>query len=103
MAKEEADLERDLKKEIQVQQSLCSAGKKDQIGEKFELERELEEDKIIIALDLNTMTYDQQQYYEDCKNKIISRSLNIQLCLLLVLSSQSVHETLSSFVGHITV
>ena len=41
------------------------------------MERELEEDKIIIALDLNTMTYDQQQYYEDCKNKIISRRLNI--------------------------
>ena len=61
-----------------MQQSLCSAGRKDQIGEeKFELERELEEDKIIIALDLNTMTYDQQQYYEDCKNKIISRRLNI--------------------------
>jgi len=44
--------------------------------EKFEFERELEEDKII-ALDLSKMTYKQQQYYEDRKNKILARRLNM--------------------------
>jgi hypothetical protein len=60
-----------------VQQSLCPAGRKDQIGdEKFELEREQEEDRII-DLDLSTMNYKQQQYYEWRQNEILARRCNI--------------------------
>jgi hypothetical protein len=44
--------------------------------EKFEFERELEEDKII-AMDLSTMAFEEQQYFQYRKNKILERRLNI--------------------------
>ena len=44
--------------------------------EKFEFERELEEDKII-AMDLSTMAFEEQQYFQYRKNKILERHLNI--------------------------
>ena len=44
--------------------------------EKFEFERELEEDKII-AMDLSTIAFEEQQYFQYRKNKILERRLNI--------------------------
>ena len=44
--------------------------------EKFEFERELEEDKII-AMDLSTMAFEEQQYFQYRMNKILERRLNI--------------------------
>jgi len=75
--KKEADLERDLKKEERCNKAFALQEERIKLDrEKFEFERELEEDKII-ALDLSTMTYDQQQYFEDRKNKVLVRRLNI--------------------------
>ena len=75
--KKEADLERDLKKEERCNKAFALQEERIKLDrEKFEFERELEEDKII-ALDLSTMTYDQQQYFEDRKNKVLARRLNI--------------------------
>ncbi|KAG2617508.1 hypothetical protein PVAP13_3NG181483 [Panicum virgatum] len=44
--------------------------------EKFEFERELEEDKII-AMDLSTIAFEEQQYFQYRKNNILERRLNI--------------------------
>ena len=75
--KKEVDLERDLKKEERCNKAFALQEERIKLDrEKFEFERELEEDKII-ALDLSTMTYDQQQYFEDRKNKVLARRLNI--------------------------
>ncbi|RLM98055.1 NAM-like protein [Panicum miliaceum] len=93
--KKEADLEKELKKEemcnkafalqeerIKLEREKFESEREqedDRIKlerEKFEFKRELEEDRII-ALDLSTMTYEQQQYYENRKNKILARRLNI--------------------------
>ena len=75
--KKEADLEKDLKKEERCNKAFALQEERIKLDrEKFEFERELEEDKII-ALDLSKMTYKQQQYYEDRKNKILARRLNI--------------------------
>ena len=75
--KKEADLEKGLKKEERCNKAFALQEERIKLDrEKFEFERELEEDKII-ALDLSTMTYDQQQYFEDRKNKVLARRLNI--------------------------
>jgi hypothetical protein len=75
--KKEADLEKDLKKEERCNKAFALQEERIKLErEKFEFQRELEEDRII-DLDLSTMTYKQQQYYEDRKNKILARRLNI--------------------------
>jgi len=75
--KKEADLEKGLKKEDRCNRAFALQEERIKLDrEKFEFERELEEDKII-ALDLSKMTYKQQQYYEDLKNKILARRLNM--------------------------
>ena len=75
--KKEADVEKDLKKEERCNKAFALQEERIKLErEKFEFQRELEEDRII-DLDLSTMTYKQQQYYEDRKNKILARRLNI--------------------------
>jgi len=75
--KKEADVEKDLKKEERCNKAFALQEERIKLErEKFELQRELEEDKIM-ALYLSTMTYEQQQYYEDRKNKILVRRANI--------------------------
>jgi len=75
--KKEADVEKDLKKEERCNKAFALQEERIKLErEKFELQRELEEDKIM-ALYLSTMTYEQQQYYEDHKNKILVRRANI--------------------------
>ena len=75
--KKEADLERELKKDERCNKAFALQEERIKLErEKFELQRELEEDKIM-ALYLSTMTYEQQQYYEDHKNKILVRRANI--------------------------
>ena len=75
--KKEADLERDLKKEERCNKAFALQEERIKLErEKFEFKRELKEDKII-ALDLSTMTFDDQQYYEDRKRKIRERRFNI--------------------------
>ena len=75
--KKEADLERDLKKEERCNKAFALQEERIKLErEKFEFKRELKEDKII-ALDLSTMTFDDQQYYEYRKRKIRERRFNI--------------------------
>ncbi|KAG2550564.1 hypothetical protein PVAP13_9KG330100 [Panicum virgatum] len=75
--KKEADVEKDLKKEERCNKAFALQEERIKLErEKFEFQRELEEDKIM-ALYLSTMTYEQQQYYEDRKNKILVRRANI--------------------------
>ncbi|RLN11552.1 glutathione S-transferase T3-like [Panicum miliaceum] len=63
--KKESDLEKELKKEEMCNKAFALQEERIKLErEKFEFERELEEDRII-SLDLSTMTYEQQQYYED--------------------------------------
>ena len=77
--KKEADLERDLKKEERCNKAFALQEERIKLErEKFEFKRELKEDKII-ALDLSTMTFDDQQYYEYRKRKIRERRFNIQI------------------------
>ena len=71
--KKEADLERDLKKEERCNKAFALQEERIKLErEKFEFKRELKEDKII-ALDLSTMTFDDQQYFEDRKREIRER------------------------------
>ena len=84
----EADAQKEMKKEercnkaFALQEEKIKLERDLQVGkmklerEKFEFERELEEDKII-AMDLSTMAFEDQQYFEDRKNKILERRLNI--------------------------
>jgi hypothetical protein len=57
-----------------MQQGLCSTGGKDQVGEreKFEFQREQEEERIL-SLDLRNMTYTQQEYYEGRQHEILEK------------------------------
>ena len=73
----EADALKDLKKEERCNKVFALQEEKIKLErEKFEFQRELEEDKII-AMDLSTMAFEDQQYFQDRKNKILERRLNI--------------------------
>ena len=75
--KKEADLERELKKDERCNKAFALQEERIKLErEKFELQRELEEDKII-AMDLSTMAFEEQQYFQYRKNKILERCLNI--------------------------
>ncbi|CAN6208697.1 unnamed protein product [Urochloa humidicola] len=75
--KKEADLEKDLKKEERCNKAFALQEERIKLErEKFELQRDLEEERIL-GLDLSTMTYQQQQYYEVRRNEILSRLCNI--------------------------
>ena len=74
--KKEADVEKDLKKEERCNKAFALQEERIKLErEKFELQRELEEDKIIY-MDLSTMTFDDQQYFEDRKREIRERRFN---------------------------
>ena len=121
----EADALKDLKKEERCNKAFALQEEKIKLErdlqvekmklerEKFEFERELEEDKII-AMDLSTIAFEEQQYFQYRKNKILERRLNIQI--LSRFSSGSVLElfrsglssvqlslSLFTFVGHETI
>ena len=75
--KKEADLKKELKKEERCNRAFALQEERIKLERvKFEFKRELKEDKII-ALDLSTMTFDDQQYCEDRKRKIRERCFNI--------------------------
>jgi len=74
--KKEADLEKDLKKEERCNKAFALQEERLKLErEKFEFYRKLEEDKIIY-MDLSTMTFDDQQYFEDRKREIRERRFN---------------------------
>ncbi|KAL6838731.1 hypothetical protein ACP4OV_031445 [Aristida adscensionis] len=74
--KKEADHEKELKKEERCKKAFALQEERINLErEKLEFERQKEEDRIMF-LDLSTMTYEQQQYYEDRRSKILA-SLNI--------------------------
>ncbi|CAN6167018.1 unnamed protein product [Urochloa humidicola] len=75
--KKEADLEKDLKKEERCNKAFALQEERIKLErENFELQRDLEEERIL-GLDLSTMTYQQQQYYEVRRNEILARRCNI--------------------------
>ncbi|KAG8051788.1 hypothetical protein GUJ93_ZPchr0001g31117 [Zizania palustris] len=75
--KKEADIERELKKEERCNKAFALLEERIKLDkEKFEFQRQLEEDKIL-GLDLSTMDYKQQQYYEHRQNEILARRFNI--------------------------
>jgi hypothetical protein len=75
--KKDFDLEKDLKKEERCNKAFALQEERIKLDkEKFAFQRQLEEDKII-GLDLSTMNYKQQQYYEDRQNEILARRFNI--------------------------
>ena len=74
--KKEADLERELKKDERCNKAFALQEERLKLErEKFEFYRKLEEDKIIY-MDLSTMTFDDQQYFEDRKREIRERRFN---------------------------
>ncbi|CAN6223041.1 unnamed protein product [Urochloa humidicola] len=78
MAKKKgADLEKDLKKEERCNKAFALQEERIKLErEKFELQRDLEEERIL-GLDLSTMNYKQQQCYEVRQNEILARRCNI--------------------------
>ncbi|CAL4915205.1 unnamed protein product [Urochloa decumbens] len=75
--KKEADLEKDLKKEERCNKAFALQEERIKLErEKFELQRDLEEERIL-GLDLSTMNYNRQQYYEVRQNEILARRCNI--------------------------
>ncbi|XP_020405690.1 uncharacterized protein [Zea mays] len=75
--KKDSDLEKDLKKEERCNKAFALQEERIKLDkEKFAFQRQLEEDRII-GLDLSTMNYKQQQYYEDRQNEILARRFNI--------------------------
>ena len=74
--KKEADRERELKKDERCNKAFALQEERLKLErEKFEFHRKLEEDKIIY-MDLSTMTFDDQQYFEDRKREIRERHFN---------------------------
>ena len=68
--------ERELKKDERCNKAFALQEERLKLErEKFEFYRKLEEDKIIY-MDLSTMTFDDQQYFEDRKREIRERRFN---------------------------
>ncbi|CAN6306769.1 unnamed protein product [Urochloa humidicola] len=79
--KKECDLEKELKKEERCKIAFDLQEQRINLErEKFQfqkLQAEKEEDERILDLDLTTMNYKQQQYYEERQNEILARRCNI--------------------------
>jgi hypothetical protein len=74
--KKETDHEKELKKEERFNKAFALQEERIKLEkEKFEFKRQMEEERII-GLDLSTMNYKQQQYYERRQNEILDRCLN---------------------------
>ncbi|KAK3152520.1 hypothetical protein QOZ80_2BG0160080 [Eleusine coracana subsp. coracana] len=73
--KKEADAEKDLKKEERCKKAFALQEERIRIEkEKFEFKRELEEERIM-NIDMSTLSYKQQQYYEGRQNEIMAKRL----------------------------
>ncbi|CAN6278016.1 unnamed protein product [Urochloa humidicola] len=79
--KKECDLEKELKKEERCKKAFDLQEERIKlVREKFEyqkLQDEKEEEERILGLDLSSMNYKQQQYYEERQNEILARCCNI--------------------------
>ncbi|KAL6888869.1 hypothetical protein ACP4OV_009895 [Aristida adscensionis] len=75
--KKEADQEKEMQREERCKKAFALQEERIMLErEKIEIEREKEDDRIM-CLDMSTMTSEQQQYFEDRKNKILARHFNI--------------------------
>ena len=75
--KKEADHDKELKKEVRCNKAFALQEERIKLEkEKFEFQRQMEEERIL-GLDLSTMNYKQQQYYERRQNEIPGRCFNI--------------------------
>jgi hypothetical protein len=75
--KKEADLEKELKKEEVCNKAFALQEERIKLEkEKFEFQRDLEEERIL-GLNLSTMNYKQQQYYKVHQNEILAGRCNI--------------------------
>ncbi|TVU26563.1 hypothetical protein EJB05_29116 [Eragrostis curvula] len=74
--KKEVDAEKDLKKEERCQKAFALQEERIKFEkEHFEFKRQLEEDRIM-NIDLSTLSYKQQQYYEARQNEILAKRCN---------------------------
>jgi ribonucleotide monophosphatase NagD (HAD superfamily) len=74
--KEKADAAKELKKEERFKKTFALQEERIIMErEKMEFKREMEEEKIL-NIDMSTLSYKQQQYYERRQDKIIVKHLN---------------------------
>jgi hypothetical protein len=74
--KKEADAERDLKKEERCKKAFALQEERIRIErEKLEMTRELEEDRIM-HMDMSTLSYKQQEYFQRRQDEILAKCYN---------------------------
>jgi hypothetical protein len=73
--KKEADVEKDLKKEERCKKSFALQEERIRI-EREKVEMKIEPEDQIMEMDMSTLSYKQQQYFEKCQDEILARRLN---------------------------